>query len=205
MGGRGSGGGRGGGGRSGGGGGGSASNNPPKLVNINQHFGEKFSQMTDKELNRAYINSRNLMNKEYAKVDFEQRKLSKMVDEFKGLSNDDPNINAKWDAIEKQTSILNEARSKSQLREKIHYLAVNEKNNVRGKQNSSDIKSMTNGQLNSYYNKTYKEGAKARNRAENAKNAKTRTKYQKLYEEYSNNFNKAEAERNKRGLYDKNW
>lgn len=199
MGGRGSGGGR------SGGGGGNASNNPPRLVSMDQYFSEKYSQMTDKELNRAYINSRNLMNKEYAKVDFEQQKLSKMVDEFKSLPNDDPKINEKWEAIDKQTSILNEARSKAQLREKIHYLAVNEKNNVRGRQTSSDIKSMTDGQLNSFYNNSYKQSNKARAKIEKTTNAKTRAKYQKLYEEHSNNFNRAESERNIRGLDGKGW
>lgn len=203
MGGRGS-----GGGRSGGGGGASKNteqNKEMQLTTISDFYKDKFSKMTDKELNRAYINSRNLMNKESVKAEYEQRKLSKMVDEFKSLSENSPNIESKWESIEKQSAIRNEAKSKAEIREQIHYLAVHERNNVRGKQNSSDVKSMTDGQLNSYYNKSYKESSKARSRIENAKNAKTRAKYQKLYEEHSNNFNKAEAERNIRGLDGKDW
>ena len=46
--------------------------------------------------------------------------------------------------------------------------------------------------LNSFYNKSYKEGAKARVRLEKTNNSKTRAKYQKLYDEHNNNFNKAE-------------
>ena len=59
MGGRGS-----GGSRSGGG----ASANPPRLVSPNQYYQEKYRDLTDKELNRALINSRNLMNKENANL-----------------------------------------------------------------------------------------------------------------------------------------
>ncbi len=203
MGGRGS-----GGGRSGGGGGASKNlepNKEMKLTTISEHYKDKFSKLTDKELNRAYVNSRNLMKKEYVKAEFEQRKLSKMVDEFKSLSENDPQVATKWEAIEKQTAIRDEARSRAGIREQIHYLAVNERNNVRGKQSAENLKNMTDGQLNSYYNKTYNEGLKARTRLENTKNPKTRAKYQKLYEEHNQNFFKANAEKEKRGLWGKGW
>ena len=78
MGGRGS-----GGSRSGGG----ASANPPRLVSPSQYYQEKYRDLTDKELNRALINSRNQMNKE--KIDFsdddseEQRRLKQAVIETK--------------------------------------------------------------------------------------------------------------------------
>lgn len=198
MGGRGSGGGR-------SSGGGKSSSNPPKLVNANQYFKEHYSKMTDAELNRAYVNAKNQMKKEQVKVAFEKNKLSKMVDEFKAMSNDDPRLNKKWDAIEKQTSRLNDASSKAEIRSQSYLWAVNERYNIRGKYNPNDLKGMTNGQLNSYYNKTYKEGAKAKARAERTNNPKTRAKYEKIYKESSQNFNKANAEREKRGLWGKDW
>ena len=52
-------------------------------------------------------------------------------------------------------SVLNDARSKSNIRSQAYLLAVNEKYNIRAKYNSNDMKSMTNGQLNSFYNKSY--------------------------------------------------
>lgn len=198
MGGRGS-----GGGRSGGGGG--ASNNPPKLINLKEYYKEKYSQMTDLELNRAYANAQIQLRKDQAKVLYEQKKLSKMVDEFRALSNDDPRVNTKWDAIEKQTSILDEARSKSDISSHAYFLAVNEKNNIRAKYNTNDMKSMTNGQLNSFYNNSYKEGAKARRRLEKTSNPKTKAKYQKIYDKYNNDFKKASTEMQKRGLDGKGW
>ena len=73
MGGRGS-----GGGKSSGGGG--ASSTPPRLVSVNDYYKEKYSQMNDLELNRAYVNAQNLMKKEQAKVLYEQEKLSKMME-----------------------------------------------------------------------------------------------------------------------------
>lgn len=196
MGGRGSGGSRGGGG---------ASNNPPKLVNLNKYYKEQYAQMTDKELNKAYRNAQVLLKKEQAKVEFEQNKLSKMVEEFKAMPNKDPNLNQKWDAIDKQTSKLNDARARAEIRSQAYLLAVNEKYNVRAKQSNSDLSKMTDGQLNSYYNKSYYESRKARDRAERTNNPKTLAKYQKLYEQHNDNFFKANAERTKRGLDGKDW
>lgn len=196
MGGRGS-----GGSRSGGG----ASANPSRLINMKDYYKEKYSQMTDAELKRAYTNAQNLMKKEQVKVEYEQEKLSKMVEEFKLLPNNAPNLNEKWDAIEKQTSILNNARSKADIRSSAFLLAVNERYNVREKQTTAELNKMTNGQLNSFYNRSYREGHKARNKVERTKNPKTREKYQKIYDMHDNNFWAANRERSNRGLDGKDW
>lgn len=205
MGGRGSGGGRGGRASAGGGGGALGSATPPKFVNINQYYQEQYSKMTDLELNRAYVNAKNLMKKEQANVSLEQKRLAKMVDEYNAMSNKDPRLDKKWDAIDKQTSKLNNAMSKAEIRSQAYLWAVNEKYNIRGKYNPNDMKSMTNGQLNSYYNRMYKEGSKAKAKAERTNNPKTRAKYEKIYKEYSQNFNKANAEKEKRGLWGIDW
>lgn len=196
-------GGRGSGGKRSGGGG--ASSNPPKLVNLHEYYNELYSKMTDLELNRAYVNARVQLRKEQAKVEFEYKKFSKMVDEFKAMSDDDPKADEKWYAIEKQSSKLNEARSKADIRSTAFYLAVNEKYNIRAKYNPNDMKNMTNGQLNSFYNNSYRESNKARKRIETTSNAKTRAKYQKIYDMHNNNFKKASAEMQKRGLDGKGW
>src|SRR5574344_2019333 len=198
MGGRGS-----GGGKSSGGGG--ASSTPPRLVSVNDYYKEKYSQMNDLELNRAYVNAQNLMKKEQAKVLHEQEKLSKMMEEFKALPENHPEVNKKWDAIDKQMSVLNDARSKSNIRSQAYLLAVNEKYNIRAKYNPNDMKSMTNGQLNSFYNKSYKESSKARQKIEKTSNAKTKAKYQKIYDQHNKNFFAANNERNNRGLDGKDW
>ena len=198
MGGRGS-----GGGKSSGGGG--ASSTPPRLVSVNDYYKEKYSQMNDLELNRAYVNAQNLMKKEQAKVLHEQEKLSKMMEEFKALPENHPEVNKKWDAIDKQMSVLNNARSKSNIRSQAYLLAVNEKYNIRAKYNPNDMKSMTNGQLNSFYNKSYKESSKARQKIEKTSNPKTKAKYQKIYDQHNKNFFAANNERNNRGLDGKGW
>lgn len=198
MGGRGS-----GGGKSSGGGG--ASSTPPRLVSVNDYYKEKYSQMNDLELNRAYVNAQNLMKKEQAKVLHEQEKLSKMMEEFKALPENHPEVNKKWDAIDKQMSVLNDARSKSNIRSQAYLLAVNEKYNIRAKYNPNDMKSMTNGQLNSFYNKSYKESSKARQKIEKTSNPKTKAKYQKIYDQHNKNFFAANNERNNRGLDGKDW
>ena len=200
MGGRGS-----GGGKSGGGGGASIKNNEVRLRSINDIYQEKYSNMTDKELNRALANAKNQLNKEQANVLHEQQKLSKMVDEFKAMKDTDPKVNEKWEAIDKQTAILNDARSRLDIRSQAYYLGINEKHNVRGKYTANDIKKMSNGQLNSFYNNSYKESTKARKRIENTSNTKTRAKYQKIYDTQNDNFNKASAEMYKRGLDGKGW
>ena len=86
-----------------------------------------------------------------------------------------------------------------------YYLGINEKHNVRGKYTANDIKNMSNGQLNSFYNNSYKESSKARRRIENTSNPKTRAKYQKIYDTQDDYFNKATAEKNIRGLDGKGW
>jgi len=197
MGGRGS-----GGGRSSGGG---KSENPPKLVNPINYYKEKYSKMNDNELKKAQVNARKLMKKEQVKVAFEEEKLSKMMEEFKALPNDHPDVNKKWDAIDKQMSVLNDARARATIRSDAYFMAINERFNVRAKYNANDIKSMTNGQLNSFHAKSYHESQKARNKIETAKTKATRVKYEKLFNEHNANFNKAEQERYKRGLDDKGW
>lgn len=211
MGGRGSGGGKGGGKASAGGGtlGGSVGNaakqNEIDSRGFSKQIESKLSNMTDKELNRTIINSKNLMNKENAKLAFERNKLQKLNDEFKKLKDDDPKIDSKWNEIQKQMDKVSEQQSYANARTQIHYLAINEKYNVRDKHIANNISSMTNGQLNSFYNKSYKEGAKARVRLEKTNNSKTRAKYQKLYDEHNNNFNKATAERDRRSLWGSDW
>ena len=91
------------------------------------------------------------------------------------------------------------------IRSQAYYLGINEKHNVRGKYTANDIKNMSNGQLNSFYNNSYKESSKARRRIENTTNPKTRAKYQKIYDTQNDYFNKATAEKNIRGLSDKGW
>ena len=200
MGGRGS-----GGGKSGGGGGASIKNNEVRLRSINDIYQEKYSKMTDDELNRALTNAKNQLNKEQAKVLYEQQKLSKMVDEFKAMKDTDPKVNEKWEAIDKQTAVLNDARSRLDIRSQAYYLGINEKHNVRGKQTTKDIKSMTDGQLNSFYNRSYNELHKAQRQIEKTKNPKTRAKYLKLFQEHDNNFLSANKERYNRGLDGKGW
>ena len=186
-------------------GGGSASANTPRLVSPNQYYQEKYRDLTDKELNRALINSRNLMNKENAKVRFEEAQLEKVLKDFKNVSMSDADYEAKSAALDKQMSKVNEARSRASVRETAYYLAINEKNNVRAKQTVADLNQMTNGQLNSYYNRMYASGAKARTKAERTNNPKTRAKYTKLYEEHYQNFFKANAEKEKRSLWGRDW
>ena len=173
MGGRGS-----GGSRSGGG----ASANPPRLVSPNQYYQEKYRDLTDKELNRALINSRNLMNKENAKVRFEEAQLEKVLNDFKNVSMSDADYEAKSAALDKQMVRVNDARAKASIRETAYYLAINEKNNVRAKQTVADLNQMTNGQLNSYYNRMYASGAKARTKAERTNNPTIRRTLSKLFQ-----------------------
>lgn len=114
-------------------------------------------------------------------------------------------VNKKWDAIDRQMSVLNDARSKSDVRSQAYLLAVNEKYNIRAKYDTKDVKSMTNGQLNSFYNRSYNESNKAKNKMERTSNAKTKAKYQKIYDVHNNNFWTANKERNIRGLDGKGW
>ena len=162
MGGRGSGGGKAGGGKASLGGAFSdirANNNR----DFNEQVKSKLSEMTDKELNRAIINTKNQMNNETVKLALEQNKLRKMNEEFRKVNMSDKDYESKSLALEKQISKVSEAQSRADIRTQIHYLAINEKYNVRDKQATNNIKSMTNGQLNSFYNKSYKESRKAHN------------------------------------------
>ena len=145
------------------------------------------------------------MNNEIVKLALEQNKLRKMNEEFRKVNMSDKDYESKSLALDKQISKVSEAQSRADIRTQIHYLAINEKYNVRDKHIANNISSMTNGQLNSFYNKSYKEGAKARVRLEKTNNSKTRAKYQKLYDEHNNNFNKATAERDRRSLWGSDW
>lgn len=209
MGGRGSGGGRSGKASAGGILGGSVSNaakqNEIDSRSFSKQIQEKLANMTDKELNRTIINSKNLMNKETAKLTYETNKLKTMNEEFKKMKEGDPNIDSKWNAIEKQMAKVSEQQSYTNARSQIHYLAINEKYNVRNKHIADNISSMTNGQLNSFYNKSYKESSKAKMKLEKTNNAKTRAKYQKLYNEHNINFNKATTEKDRRSLWGSDW
>ena len=178
-------------------------------ANNNKDFNEqvksKLSEMTDKELSRAIVNTKNQMNNETVKLALEQNKLRKMNEEFKNVNMSDKDYESKSLALEKQISKVSEAQSRANIRTQIHYLAINEKYNVRDKQVPNNIKSMTNGQLNSFYNKSYKESSKARQKIEKTSNPKTKAKYQKLYDEHNYNFNKAIAERDRRSLWGSDW
>ena len=149
-------------------------------ANNNRDFNEqvksKLSEMTDKELNRAIINTKNQMNNETVKLALEQNKLRKMNEEFRKVNMSDKDYESKSLALDKQISKVSEAQSRADIRTQIHYLAINEKYNVRDKQATNNIKSMTNGQLNSFYNKSYKESGKARQKIEKTSNPKTKAK-----------------------------
>lgn len=62
---------------------------------------------------------------------------------------------------------------------------------------------MTDGQLNSFYNRSYREGAKAEHRYETSTNKKTMKNNLKKIRQQENNFNKAIREKHRRGILDK--
>lgn len=197
MGGRGSGGGRGGG-------------SIGKEYNVNsQSFTDtvkdKMANLSDAELKKAITNTRNAMNRAAANLAYEQNKLRKMTEEFRGVQMTDSDYESKSAALDKQIAKVSDAQSYASARTQIHYLAINERNNVREKHVANNIKSMTNGQLNSYYNRSYREGNKARDKAERTNNKKIREKYTKIYQEHSRNFDSANLERRNRGLDGRDW
>ena len=197
MGGRGSGGSRGGG-------------NIGKEYNVNSRsftdtVKEKMANLSDAELKKTIVNTKNAMNRAAANLAYEQNKLRKMTDEFRGVQITDSDYESKSAALEKQIAKVSEAQSYASARTQIHYLAINERNNVREKHVANNIKSMTNGQLNSYYNRSYREGNKARDKAERTNNKKIREKYTKIYQEHSRNFDSANLERRNRGLDGRDW
>lgn len=53
---------------------------------FNEQIKSKLSEMTDKELSRAIINTKNQMNNETVKLALEQNKLRKMNEEFKKVN-----------------------------------------------------------------------------------------------------------------------
>ena len=197
MGGRGSGGSRGGG-------------NIGKNYNINSRsftdtVKDEMANLTDAELKKAIVNTKNAMNRAAANLAYEQSKLRKMTEEFRGVQMTDSDYESKSAALDKQIAKVSDAQSYASARAQIHYLAINERNNVREKHVANNIKSMTNGQLNSYYNRSYREGNKARDKAERTNNKKIREKYTKIYQEHSRNFDSANLERRNRGLDGRDW
>ena len=166
---------------------------------------DEMANLTDAELKKAIVNTKNAMNRAAANLAYEQNKLRKMTEEFRGVQMTDSDYESKSAALDKQIAKVSDAQSYASARTQIHYLAINERNNVREKHVANNIKSMTNGQLNSYYNRSYREGNKARDKAERTNNKKIREKYTKIYEEHSRNFDSANLERRNRGLDGRDW
>ena len=166
---------------------------------------DEMANLTDAELKKAIVNTKNAMNRAAANLAYEQSKLRKMTEEFRGVQMTDSDYESKSAALDKQIAKVSDAQSYASARTQIHYLAINERNNVREKHVANNIKSMTNGQLNSYYNRSYREGNKARDKAERTNNKKIREKYTKIYEEHSRNFDSANLERRNRGLDGRDW
>lgn len=166
---------------------------------------DEMANLTDAELKKAIVNTKNAMNRATANLILEQNKLRKMTEEFRGVQMTDSDYESKSAALDKQIAKVSDAQSYASARTQIHYLAINERNNVREKLVANNIKSMTNGQLNSYYNRSYREGNKARDKAERTNNKKIREKYTKIYQEHSRNFDSANLERRNRGLDGRDW
>lgn len=166
---------------------------------------DEMANLTDAELKKAIVNTKNAMNRAAANLAYEQNKLRKMTEEFRGVQMTDSDYESKSAALDKQIAKVSDAQSYANARTQIHYLAINERNNVREKHVANNIKSMTNGQLNSYYNRSYREGNKARDKAERTNNKKIREKYTKIYQEHSRNFDSANLERRNRGLDGRDW
>ena len=166
---------------------------------------DEMANLTDAELKKAIVNTKNAMNRATANLILEQNKLRKMTEEFRGVQMTDSDYESKSAALDKQIAKVSDAQSYASARTQIHYLAINERNNVREKHVANNIKSMTNGQLNSYYNRSYREGNKARDKAERTNNKKIREKYTKIYQEHSRNFDSANLERRNRGLDGRDW
>jgi len=166
---------------------------------------DEMANLTDAELKKAIVNTKNAMNRAAANLAYEQNKLRKMTEEFRGVQMTDSDYESKSAALDKQIAKVSDAQSYASARTQIHYLAINERNNVREKHVANNIKSMTNGQLNSYYNRSYREGNKARDKAERTNNKKIREKYTKIYQEHSRNFDSANLERRNRGLDGRDW
>ncbi|CCY24449.1 unknown [Brachyspira sp. CAG:484] len=132
MGGRGSGGSR-------GGGGGSANTSLKNLLNtyendndtFRQKFMDKYHAMSDEELNKAYRTTQNQMNRARRKYDSELEKFNSIRKTFAETPENDknfPKISAEFD---NQIAIVQNARLHSNMRSQIHYIALNEKRNIR--------------------------------------------------------------------------
>jgi len=170
---------------------------------------DEMANLTDAELKKAIVNTKNAMNRAAANLAYEQNKLRKMTEEFRGVQMTDSDYESKSAALDKQITKVSDAQSYASARTQIHYLAINERNNVREKHVAENIKSMTNGQLNSFYHKSYRESSKAKYKIEKTRNAKTKAKYQKIYDKHDSDFWAANTEKGNRSLgfgpESKNW
>jgi len=170
---------------------------------------DKMANLSDAELKKAITNTRNSMNRATANLAYEQSKLRKMNDEFRNVKMSDSDYESKSKALDKQIAKVSEAQSYANARTQIHYLAINERNNIRAKHIAENVGTMTNGQLNSFYHKSYRESSKAKNKIEKTRNAKIKAKYQKIYDKHDSNFWKAYTEKSNRSLgfgsEAKNW
>mgnify|MGYP003292471196 CR=1 FL=1 len=192
MGGRGSGGGRGGGGIS----------KQPEVSTqkFNDYVKNKLADLSDADLKKQLTNSKNAMERATVNLAYEQQKLQKMNEEFKNVQMTDSDYESKSAALEKQIAKVSEAQSKADIQTQVYYLGVNEKYNVRDKHEVSNLKSMTNGQLDSYYNRSINTQRKARIKAAHTKNSKTKEKYNQIYTQERINQWHVAAERANRGL-----
>ena len=198
MGGRGSGGGRGGGGIS----------KQPEVSTqkFNDYVKNKLADLSDDDLKKQLINSKNAMDRATVNLAYEQNKLRKMNEEFKNVTMADSDYEAKSAALEKQIAKVSEAQSKADIQTQVYYLGVNEKYNVRAKHTVDNLKTMTNGQLNSFYSKSYNESMKARYKAEKTNNKKTFAKNSELHKKYNSDFWKASEEKDRRNIFEtKGW
>ena len=134
MGGRGS-----GGGRSGGGGGARANSSELKNKYENDNnafrteFMDKYHQMTDDELNKAYRSTQAQMNKARRNLDAELESFNKIREKFSNGDSNDKNFPKISDEFDRQVERVREARTLSDMKTQIHYLALNEKRNIRKK------------------------------------------------------------------------
>ena len=62
-----------------------------------------------------------------------------MTEEFRGVQMTDSDYESKSAALEKQIAKVSEAQSYASARTQIHYLAINERNNVREKHVANNI------------------------------------------------------------------
>lgn len=138
MGGRGSGGGRGGRSAAGGGSGGASANNK-ELLNMYENDNNKFRQkymdkyhsMSDEELNKAYRTTQVQMNQAKRKLDSELEKFNSIRKTFSETNEKNKNFSKISDEFDNQVAKVQNARLYSDMKTQIHYIALNEKRNIR--------------------------------------------------------------------------